>query len=91
MRSDEVKKGPNRAPHRSLMYAMGYLPEDLEKPLIGVVNAHNEIIPGHFHLNEITAMVKMGVTAAGGTPMEFPAIGICDGTVSYTHLTLPTN
>ena len=84
MRSDEVKKGPNRAPHRSLMYAMGYLPEDLEKPLIGVVNAHNEIIPGHFHLNEITAMVKMGVTAAGGTPMEFPAIGICDG-IAMNH------
>lgn len=84
MRSDEVKKGPNRAPHRSLMYAMGYLPEDLEKPLIGVVNAHNEIIPGHFHLNEITAMVKMGITAAGGTPMEFPAIGICDG-IAMNH------
>ncbi len=84
MRSDEVKKGPNRAPHRSLMYAMGYLPEDLEKPIIGVVNAHNEIIPGHFHLNEITAMVKMGVTAAGGTPMEFPAIGICDG-IAMNH------
>ncbi|MFP4489977.1 MAG: dihydroxy-acid dehydratase [Spirochaetaceae bacterium] len=84
MRSDEVTKGPNRAPHRALMYAMGYLPEDLEKPLIGVVNSHNEIIPGHYHLNEITQMVKMGVTAAGGTPMEFPSIGICDG-IAMNH------
>lgn len=84
MRSDEVTKGPNRAPHRSLMYAMGYLPEDLKKPLIGVVNAHNEIIPGHFHLNEIVQMVKMGVAAAGGTPMEFPSIGICDG-IAMNH------
>ncbi len=84
MRSDEVTKGPNRAPHRSLMYAMGYLPEDLEKPLIGIVNAHNEIIPGHFHLNEIVQAVKMGVAAAGGTPMEFPSIGICDG-IAMNH------
>ncbi|MFO7850026.1 MAG: dihydroxy-acid dehydratase [Spirochaetia bacterium] len=84
MRSDEVTKGPNRAPHRALMYAMGYLPEDLEKPLIGIVNSHNEIIPGHYHLNEITQMVKMGVTAAGGTPMEFPSIGICDG-IAMNH------
>ncbi len=84
MRSDEVTKGPNRAPHRSLMYAMGYLPEDLKKPLIGVVNAHNEIIPGHFHLNEIVQAVKLGVAAAGGTPMEFPSIGICDG-IAMNH------
>ncbi len=84
MRSDEVTKGPNRAPHRSLMYAMGYLPEDLEKPLIGIVNAHNEIIPGHFHLNEIVQAVKLGVSAAGGTPMEFPSIGICDG-IAMNH------
>jgi len=66
------------------MYAMGYLPEDLEKPLIGIVNAHNEIIPGHFHLNEIVQAVKMGVAAAGGTPMEFPSIGICDG-IAMNH------
>ncbi|MFO7729493.1 MAG: dihydroxy-acid dehydratase [Spirochaetia bacterium] len=84
MRSDEVTKGPNRAPHRSLMYAMGYLPEDLQKPLIGIVNAHNEIIPGHFHLNEIVQAVKLGVAAAGGTPMEFPSIGICDG-IAMNH------
>ena len=84
MRSDEVTKGPGRAPHRSLMYAMGYLPEDLEKPLIGIVNAQNEIIPGHFHLDEIAQAVKLGVAAAGGTPMEFPAIGICDG-IAMNH------
>lgn len=84
MRSHEVTKGVARAPHRSLMYAMGYLPEDLEKPIIGVVNAHNEIIPGHFHLDEIAAAVKMGIAAAGGTAMEFPAIGICDG-IAMNH------
>ncbi len=84
MRSDEVTKGPNRAPHRSLMYAMGYLPEDLDKPLIGIVNAFNEIIPGHVHLNDIVQSVKLGVAAAGGTPMEFPSIGICDG-IAMNH------
>lgn len=84
MRSHEVTKGVARAPHRSLFYAMGYLPEDLEKPLIGVVCAHNEIIPGHFHLNEIAEAVKKGVSAGGGTPMEFPAIGICDG-IAMNH------
>ncbi|MBQ2837124.1 MAG: dihydroxy-acid dehydratase [Peptococcaceae bacterium] len=84
MRSHEVTKGVARAPHRSLFYAMGYLPEDLEKPLIGVVCAHNEIIPGHFHLNEIAEAVKKGVLAGGGTPMEFPAIGICDG-IAMNH------
>lgn len=81
MNSHEVTKGIARAPHRSLFYAMGYLPEDLEKPLIGIVNAHNEIIPGHFHLDEIAQAVKLGVSAAGGTPIEFPVIGICDGIV----------
>ena len=84
MRSHQVTKGVARAPHRGLMYAMGYLPEELEKPLIGIVNAHNEIIPGHYHLDEICYAVKMGVAAAGGTPMEFPAIGICDG-IAMNH------
>lgn len=83
-RSKEVTEGVARAPHRSLFYAMGYLPEDLEKPLVGIVNAHNEIIPGHFHLNEIVQAVKLGVSAGGGTPIEFPAIGICDG-ISMNH------
>ncbi len=84
MRSDEVKKGVARAPHRSLFYAMGYDREDLEKPLIGVVNAHNEVIPGHFHLDEIASNVKAGISASGGTPFEFPAIGLCDG-ISMNH------
>ncbi|SDF47889.1 dihydroxy-acid dehydratase [Sporolituus thermophilus] len=79
MISDEVKKGSTRAAHRSLFYAMGYTPEDLAKPLIGIVNAQNEIIPGHIHLDTIAEAVKHGVIAAGGTPVEFPAIGICDG------------
>ena len=79
MRSDTVKKGSTRAAHRALFYAMGYTPEDLKKPLIGVVNAFNEIIPGHIHLRTIAEAVKTGVSAAGGTPMEFPSIGICDG------------
>jgi len=79
MKSDTVKKGSTRAAHRALFYAMGYSPEDLEKPLIGIVNSHNEIIPGHFHLDAIAEAAKHGVIAAGGTPMEFPAIGICDG------------
>lgn len=84
MRSDQVKKGPARAPHRSLFYAMGYSPEDLEKPLIGIVNAQNEVIPGHFHLDEIAEAAKAGVYAHGGTPMEFPAIGLCDG-IAMNH------
>ena len=79
MRSEEVKRGSTRAAHRSLFYAMGYTEEDLKKPLIGVVNAQNEIIPGHMHLDQIAKAVKHGILAAGGTPIEFPAIGICDG------------
>ncbi|KGM96823.1 dihydroxy-acid dehydratase [Clostridium botulinum] len=84
MNSKEVTNGIARAPHRSLFYAMGYTPEDLKKPLIGIVNAHNEIIPGHFHLNEIVQAIKLGVATAGGTPIEFPSIGICDG-ISMNH------
>lgn len=79
MKSDAVKKGSTRAAHRSLFYAMGYGPEDLDKPLIGVVNAFNEIIPGHMHLRTIAEAAKLGVASAGGTPIEFPAIGVCDG------------
>ncbi|HHY70795.1 MAG TPA: dihydroxy-acid dehydratase, partial [Thermoanaerobacterales bacterium] len=81
MISDRVKKGTMRAPHRSLFYAMGYTKEELNRPLIGIVNAQNEIIPGHFHLNTIAQAAKIGVSMAGGTPMEFPAIGVCDGIV----------
>lgn len=79
MRSDIVKKGSTRSAHRALFYAMGYSSEDLQKPLIGIVNSFNEIIPGHIHLRDITEAVKLGVASAGGTPVEFPSIGICDG------------
>lgn len=79
MRSDIVKKGATRCAHRSLFNAMGFGPEDLEKPLIGICNSFNEVIPGHIHLREIAEAAKLGVAAAGGTPMEFPAIGVCDG------------
>lgn len=84
MRSHEITQGVSRAPHRSLFYAMGYTPEDLEKPIIGVVNAANEIIPGHFHLDTIASAAKAGIYAAGGTPAEFPSIGICDG-IAMNH------
>lgn len=79
MRSDIVKKGPTRCASRSLFHANGYGPEDLEKPLIGICNSFNEVIPGHIHLREIADMAKLGVAAGGGTPIEFPAIGVCDG------------
>ena len=79
MRSDIVRKGATRCAHRSLFHANGYGPEDLKKPLIGICNSFNEIIPGHIHLREIAEAAKLGVAAAGGTPIEFPAIGVCDG------------
>ncbi|HUH66905.1 MAG TPA: dihydroxy-acid dehydratase [Syntrophales bacterium] len=79
MRSDLMKKGLERAPHRSLFKAMGYTDEEIARPLIGVVNSANEIIPGHIHLGLITQDVKAGIRMAGGTPVEFPAIGVCDG------------
>lgn len=77
--SDNVTKGVERAPNRSLFYAMGYTKEELERPLIGVVSAHSEIVPGHMHLDKITEAVKAGVRMAGGTPIMVPAIGVCDG------------
>ena len=79
MRSDVVKKGATRCAHRSLFYANGFGPEDLKKPLVGVCNSFNEIVPGHIHLREIAEAAKLGVAAAGGTPLEFPAIAVCDG------------
>jgi dihydroxy-acid dehydratase len=79
MRSDLMKKGVERAPHRSLFKAMGYTDAEIARPLIGVVNSYNEIIPGHIHLRTITEHVKAGIRMAGGTPVEFPAIGVCDG------------
>lgn len=79
MKSDIVKKGIERAPHRSLFKAMGYTDEEIRRPLIGVVNSKNEIIPGHIHLDKIAEAVKAGIRIAGGTPVEFGAIGVCDG------------
>ncbi len=79
MRSDNVKKGIPAAPNRSLFYALGYTREELERPLIGVVCSYNEIVPGHMNLDKIAEAVKAGVRAAGGTPVEFPAIAVCDG------------
>ncbi len=79
MRSDNVKKGVPTAPNRSLFYALGYTREELERPLIGVVCSYNEIVPGHMNLDKIAEAVKAGVRAAGGTPVEFPAIAVCDG------------
>ncbi len=79
MRSDIMKKGLERAPHRSLFKALGMVDEELNRPMIGVVNSYNEIVPGHLHLKEITEAAKAGIRLAGGTPVEFPAIAVCDG------------
>src|SRR4030042_624270 len=85
MRSDIVKKGLERAPHRSLLRALGLTQKDIEQPLIGIVNSFNEVVPGHIHLNEIAQAVKAGVRSAGGTPLEFNTIGVCDG-IAMGHL-----
>lgn len=85
MRSDAVKTGIERAPHRSLFKALGLTDEELKCPLIGVVSAKSEIVPGHMHLDRIAEAVKAGIRMAGGTPFEFPAIGICDG-ISMGHI-----
>ena len=79
MRSDNVTRGVERAPNRSLFYALGYTKEELERPLIGVVCSYNEIVPGHMNLDKIAEAVKAGIRLAGGTPVEFPAIAVCDG------------
>lgn len=81
MQSDSVKTGFDKAPHRSLFYALGLTDEELRKPLIAVVSAKSDIIPGHMHLDKIAEAVKAGVYAAGGTPIVVPAIGVCDGIV----------
>ncbi len=78
-RSDKMLKGLEKAPHRSLLFALGLTREEMNRPLIGVVNSANEIIPGHMHLDTIAQAVKDGIRMAGGTPMEFPTIGVCDG------------
>ena len=79
MRSDRMKKGLERAPHRSLFKALGLTDLEIERPMIGIANSANELIPGHLHLHQISAAVKAGIRMAGGTPMEFFTIGICDG------------
>ena len=81
MISDKVKKGIERAPQRSLFYAAGFTEEEMKKPLIGIVSAQSEMIPGHTHLDRLAQAVKAGVYAAGGTPVIVPAIGVCDGIV----------
>ncbi len=84
MRSDAMKSGVEKAPHRSLLKAMGYTQAELDRPLIGVANSVNEIIPGHIHLDKIAEAVKAGIRHAGGTPMEFSTIGVCDG-IAMNH------
>lgn len=79
MRSDQIKHGVERAPNLSLLYALGYTKEEIERPIIGIVSSYNEIVPGHMHLDKIAEAVKAGVRAAGGTPIMFPAIAVCDG------------
>ena len=79
MRSDQITKGVERAPNRSLLYALGYTEEELKRPLVGVVSSWNEIVPGHMDLDKIVDAVKDGIRAAGGTPVTFPAIAVCDG------------
>ena len=85
MRSDSVKNGTSQAPHRSLFNALGYTEEERRRPLIGIVSSYNEIVPGHMNLDKITEAVKMGVAMAGGTPVMFPAIAVCDG-IAMGHI-----
>ncbi|MCP4117456.1 MAG: dihydroxy-acid dehydratase [Desulfobacteraceae bacterium] len=84
MRSEIAKKGIARAPHRSLMKAVGFTDDEIRRPLVGIANSANELIPGHMHLDSIVKAVKAGITMAGGTPMEFSTIGVCDG-IAMNH------
>jgi dihydroxy-acid dehydratase len=84
MKSDAVKKGIERAPHRSLLYALGCTPEEMEKPFIGVVNSFTDVVPGHIHLRSIAAAVREGIRAGGGVPFEFNTIAVCDG-IAMNH------
>lgn len=85
MKSDNVKKGMQQAPHRSLFNALGFTAEEMEKPLVGIVSSYNEIVPGHMNLDKIVEAVKMGVAEAGGVPVVFPAIAVCDG-IAMGHI-----
>jgi dihydroxy-acid dehydratase len=84
LRSDKMKKGVSRLPHRSIFKSLGFTDIEIERPIIGVVNSYNELIPGHMHLNNIAKAVKAGIMIAGGTPQEFNTIGVCDG-VAMNH------
>ena len=83
-RSDRVLSGVERAPHRALFRAIGLDEDDFKKPLVAIANSYNEIVPGHIHLNELAKFVKEGVREAGGVPLEFNTIGICDG-IAMSH------
>ncbi|MBR2527354.1 MAG: dihydroxy-acid dehydratase [Oscillospiraceae bacterium] len=85
MKSDAVKKGSQQAPHRSLFNALGLTKEEMERPLVGIVSSYNEIVPGHMNLDKIVEAVKLGVAMAGGTPIVFPAIAVCDG-IAMGHI-----
>ncbi|MGN0771269.1 MAG: dihydroxy-acid dehydratase, partial [Christensenellales bacterium] len=85
LRSRYLTSGAETAPQRSLLYACGFTKEELEKPLIGVVSAHSDIVPGHINLDKITEAVKAGVRLAGGTPVMVPSIGVCDG-IAMGHI-----
>jgi len=85
MRSDTVTKGKAQAPHRSLMNALGLTKEEMDRPLVGIVSSYNEIVPGHINLDKIVNAVKQGVAMAGGTPIVFPAIAVCDG-IAMGHI-----
>ena len=85
MRSDAVTKGAQQAPHRSLFHALGMTQEEMDRPLVGIVSSYNEIVPGHMNLDKIVSAVKQGVAMAGGTPIVFPAIAVCDG-IAMGHI-----
>ena len=90
LRSSEMTKGVDRATHRSLLYSMGWRPEHLDKPLVAVVNSFNELMPGHIHLNALCQAIKLGIAEAGGTPLEFPTIAVCDGLATgHTGMRMP--
>ena len=85
MKSDNVKCGTQQAPHRSLFNALGFTEEERKRPMIGIVSSYNEIVPGHMNLDKIVEAVKMGVAMAGGMPVVFPAIAVCDG-IAMGHI-----
>ena len=90
LRSSVMTKGVDRATHRSLLYSMGWRPEHLDKPLVAVVNSFNELMPGHVHLNALCQAIKLGIAEAGGTPLEFPTIAVCDGLATgHTGMRMP--